>query len=101
MGLAAKGSMTGASGAPEDGTFGDGHSFKPSLLRDAFASIDNGTHTITGVDDVTKLLELLDLTIPTREDLQAVIDEAAEEVDALNFVEFRRIVCMSQNMVQE
>ena len=38
---------------------------------DAFASIDSGSHTINGVDDVTRLLEKLELTIPTREDLSA------------------------------
>ncbi len=56
------------------GTYGDatagGHG-GATLLRDAFASIDSGSHTINGVDDVTRLLEKLELTIPTREDLSA------------------------------
>jgi len=54
------------------GEYGDGSAAaKTSLLRDAFASIDSGSHTIHGVDDVTKLLDELQLTIPTREDLQS------------------------------
>ena len=56
------------------GEFGDAganaHTSEP-LLREAFASIDSGSHTINGVDDVTRLLEKLQLTIPTREDLSA------------------------------
>jgi len=86
---------------PGTGGYGDGYSQKPALLRDAFSSIDNGSHTINDVDDVTKLLEQLELTIPTREDLQAVIESVVEDPSEINFVEFRRIVCMSQNMMQE
>jgi hypothetical protein len=89
------------SSPPPDGTYGDGYATKPSLLRDAFSSIDNGSHTIQGVDDVTKLLENLELTVPTREDLTAVIESVAEEPSEINFVEFRRVVCISQNMLQE
>jgi len=55
------------------GTYGDGsaNAGGPALLREAFSSIDSGTHTINSVDDVTRLLEQLELTIPTREDLSA------------------------------
>jgi len=82
-------------------SYGDGHSQKDSVLKAAFASVDNGAHTIHGVDDVTKLLEVLGLTVPKREDLQAVIDDVAEEAPDMNFAEFRRIICMTQDMLQE
>merc|ERR1711959_857123 len=82
--------------------YGDGaHSTKPSILREQFASIDNGTHTINGVDDVTKLIEELTLTVPNREDLQAIIQDVAEDDTEINFVQFRRIVVISQDMLQE
>merc|ERR1711959_848990 len=69
--------------------YGDGaHSTKPSILREQFASIDNGTHTINGVDDVTKLIEQLTLTVPNREDLQAIIQDVAEDDTEINFIQF-------------
>jgi len=91
----------GTSRMPDSGTYGDSTPFKPSALREAFASIDNGSHTINGPDDVTKLLEALGLTLPQRDDLQSVIAEVTDEPSEINFVEFRRIVCMSQDMLQE
>lgn len=69
----AMGSPSQQQDSPGGGTYGDANAGdgRPTLLRDAFASIDSGTHTINGVDDVTRLLEQLELTIPTREDLSA------------------------------
>lgn len=94
--------MTNEASSP-GGTYGDGskNSSRESVLRDAFTSIDSDTHTIQGADDVTKLLGKLGLTVPTREDLEAIINDVAVEPKEINFVEFRRVVCMSQDMLQE
>jgi len=74
---------------------------RPRQLREAFASVDNGEHSINGFEDTSKLIDQLKLTQPTRVDLESIIAEVCADPSQLNFAEFRRVVCISQDMLQE
>jgi len=88
--------------APMSSTMGstcDG--FESRLLRDSFSAVENNTHCIHGFDDTVSCLDTLGLTKPSKLDLDSIIQEVSSDPSNINFAEFRRIVCISQDMLQE
>jgi len=79
-----------------------GDPLEKSLLRDAFCEVDtSSTHCLHGVEDTEKALDTLKLTKPSKVDLESIIKEVAVDPANINFSEFRRVVCISQDMLQD